>query len=199
MRDFAQLRWCPSGPRPHVFALPGPALHAACEQVLAQLPAWHPDWATILRPVPAMIRHLTVAWADVPTSTAPAHSWAAAVDALTRSASRHSPLRLTCTTATDTPGGIILVMHPTPAWNDLAESAGAALAQVFDPAAVRIDTAPHLAVAYGCRNTDTPPFTLNLSTAPNLDIDTLSLVDHDSFDDPGWNPHTHTQIHLADT
>ncbi|WP_280385318.1 hypothetical protein [Nocardia wallacei] len=198
MRDFAQFAWHPHGSRPHVFALPGPALHAACEQAVSQLPGWHRDWATIVTPVPARLRHLTVAWVDIPTHAGGPDRWHAAHASLTRQVSRLAPLTVTATAVTSTPGGIIITTQPDPGWTALTTAVGEALTEVYDRALVHIDTDPHVAVAYGCRDVDTDPLEIALPSTIDTVVDEVKLVDNDSFAAaPGWDHSTARAVALT--
>lgn len=200
MRNFAHKKWTPDGPRPHVLARTGHRADTVADWLFARprhgraepaddpLATWHPQWREIVAPIPSLSRHLTLGWVDLPTTQTPADGVARAGEALTAALAQFPVVTLAYTRVVASVHGIHLQVARTPELDQLARAVAAMLHSVFDPQVVRtpdLNTwVPHVALAYGIADADTPSLQIDLQPAHDP-LDMIWCCEHDTWAH-GW-------------
>ncbi|WP_069164895.1 hypothetical protein [Nocardia altamirensis] len=201
MRDFAAKIWTPEGARPHLLVTPMRCNWGVADWLFAQgykapgakpperpLDEWHPQWESIVRPIPNTAQHLTLAWLDRLSVDTPAGSDSALVQAVEDALREFPTVYLNYTDVVATVHGIHLRAEPTPELARLATVAADAMRTVYGakaPVVSRLDDAvPYVGLAYGCADVDTPPLRIALSPARD-EVTQVKFVHHDTWEQ-GW-------------
>lgn len=152
MRSFdAAARWSPAGRRWIAqIQLTSPDALGLGDAYLAAARSWWPEVDQVLRPVPRAYRHLTLAWADVPTGQVPTTLVDQLGERLAATAAAHPPVNLTVGPALVNELAIELYVQPHPELTALRDALAAEVAEVLGRAAEPQGKAwrAHTALAY---------------------------------------------------